>query len=208
MVEKMSSYIVDNMLYKGEKIDGEKREIMMFGITRILEDVPKYVLIFLIALFLNILKEVAIVLLITFIYKTFIGGAHANSNISCFIFSLIFFITPGIISKFINISDIYFLILLTLVNVFSIYVIKKYAPADTEEVPVLNKKKRKIMQIAAVISQILIDISLFFIIKDNNIKEIILITIVYSNFMTTNFAYKFLKCTRSKDSEEFKQYFN
>ena len=53
MVEKMSSYIVDNMLFKGETIDSDKREVMMFGITRILEDVPKYVLIFLIALFFN-----------------------------------------------------------------------------------------------------------------------------------------------------------
>ena len=32
MVEKMSGYIVDNVLYKGEKIEGDQREIMMFGI--------------------------------------------------------------------------------------------------------------------------------------------------------------------------------
>ena len=208
MVEKMSSYIVDNMLFKGETIDSDKREVMMFGITRILEDVPKYVLIFLIALFLDVLKEAGIVLLITFAYKTFIGGAHANSNISCFIFSTMFFISPSIIARFVDISSTYFIIALILVNIFSLYVIKRYAPADTEEVPILNKKKRETMKIFAIVSQILIDVSLFTIIKDNNIREVILITLFYSNFMTTKIAYKFLKCTRASDSNEFKEYFN
>ena len=53
MVEKMSEYIIDNFLYKGENISGDEREVMSFGITRILEDIPKYTAIFFISLFLN-----------------------------------------------------------------------------------------------------------------------------------------------------------
>lgn len=203
----MSSYIVDNMLYKDEDIDSDQREIMMFGVTRVLEDTPKYVLIFVISILLGILKEVGIVLLIATIYKTFLGGAHARTNITCFIFSSIFFITPALISKYIQLNDMVFYIGLVLVNLFSLYVILKYAPSDTEEVPVLNKNKRKTMKILAIISQIIIDISLVLFIKNNVIRQIILITMLYSNFTATNIAYKILRCTRSKDSEEFSKYF-
>ena len=203
----MSSYIVDNILYKGEKVDGDQRDIMLFGITRILEDIPKYTLIVIMAILLNVLKEAGLVLLVTAVYKTFIGGAHARTNITCFIFSSLFFITPCLIAKYFELTNLYFVISLILVNIFSIFVILKYAPADTEEVPILNKNKRKIMRIFAIISQVLIDISLILFIKNNNIREIIIITLLYSNFMATNIAYKMLKCTRSRDSEEFKDCF-
>lgn len=203
----MSGYIVDNVLYKGEQVDSDQREIMMFGITRILEDTPKYILIFLIALFFGILKEVGIVLLVTLLYKTFLGGAHARTNIICFIFSSIYFITPAFISKYIEISNIAFYVCLILINIFSLYVIIKYAPCDTEEVPILNKDKRKTMMILSIVSQIIIDISLVLFIKNSNIGEIVLIVILYSDIMATNIAYKLFRCKRSKDSDEFSQYF-
>ena len=46
MVDKISNYILDNILYKNEKIEGDKREVMLFGVTRIVEDIPKYLIIF------------------------------------------------------------------------------------------------------------------------------------------------------------------
>lgn len=203
----MSGYIVDNMLYKDEDIDPDQREIMMFGVTRVLEDIPKYLLIFIVSLLLGILKEVGVVFWVTTLYKTFLGGAHARTNFTCSIFSSIFFITPSLISKYIKLNDMTFYISLALISLFSLYVILKYAPSDTEEVPVLSKNKRITMKVLAIISQIIIDISLVLFIKDNIIKQIILITMLYSNFMATNIAYKILKCTRSKDSKEFSKYF-
>ena len=206
MVEKMSEYIVDNWLYKNEKPTEEQKEIMMFGITRILEDIPKYVSIFLIAFFLNILKDVGIVLLITLLYKSFLGGAHADGNIKCFIYSALFFITPSFIARYIGIPNIAMIVIAIIINLFSIYAVIRYAPSDTVEVPILNKKKRFIMRLLSFISLILINISLFFV-KDIIIQKIVFITIFYSSLMSTNLAYKLLKCTRSKDSDEFKEYF-
>lgn len=206
MVEKMSGYIVDNLLYKNEKPEEDEREIAMFGITRILEDIPKYVLIFLISLFLEILKDVGLVLLITIVYKSFLGGAHADGNIKCFIYTAIFFITPSFIARYVEISNLILLVFGIIVCIFSVYAIIRYAPSDTVEIPILNKNKRKIMRLLSFISLILIGISLFFI-KDIIIQKIVLITLFYSNLMSTNLAYKLLKCTRAKDSEEFKEYF-
>ena len=88
MVDKISNYILDNILYRNEKIEGDQREVMLFGVTRIVEDIPKYIIIFLIALSLDILTQLLVVLAITIAYKTFVGGAHARTNLVCLISSI------------------------------------------------------------------------------------------------------------------------
>ena len=55
MVEKVSNYLLDNFLYRGEKVEGDEREIMLFGITRVVEDIPKYLFVFIVGLFLHVL---------------------------------------------------------------------------------------------------------------------------------------------------------
>ncbi|MEG2310396.1 MAG: accessory gene regulator B family protein [Clostridia bacterium] len=207
MIEKMSIYILDNLLYKNEKVEGDQRDIMLFGITRIIEDVPKYSAIFLICLFLNILKEAGIVLLITILYKSFTGGAHARSNITCFITSTIFFVTPVLLAKYIIIPQSVIYILYGLLFIFSLYVIIKRVPADTEEVPVINKNKRKKMRAFATSTLILIYIFVIFFLNNIIISKLILITLFYINLFTTKPMYRLFKCKYSYESDEFKEYF-
>lgn len=147
MVEKMSNYILDNMLLKNEEVSEEKREVLLFGLTRILEDIPKYIFIFLVCYFLKILPELLVALIATICYKTFIGGAHARTNIECLILSTLYFIIPILISKYITFSNIVLYILYAIIFIFSLYVVLKVAPADTEEVPIINKKIRKRLKI-------------------------------------------------------------
>lgn len=204
----MSEYIIDNFLYKGENISGDQREIMNFGMTRILEDIPKYVAIFFISLFLNILPLVGIVLLVTIAYKTFVGGAHARTNISCFISSSVMFLAPVLISKYIEFNNVatYVIYFLTLLS--SAYIILRIAPGDTEEIPILNKDKRLKLKIMASISFAILYIISIFIIKDKIISNIILLTMLFINLAATNVAYKLFKCKHSYESDEFKQYYN
>ena len=207
MVDKISNYILDNILYKNEKIEGDKREVMLFGITRIVEDIPKYFIIFLIALSLDILMQLCVVLAITIVYKTFVGGAHARTNIVCLISSIIFFISPVLLAKYVNFSKNIMIIASALVFIFSVYVIIRHAPADTEEVPILNKNKRKLFRVLAFISLILVYMSML-LIKNKITSTIILITLTYINFFATNPMYKFYKCKHSYESDEFKEYYN
>jgi accessory gene regulator B len=208
MVDKISLYILDNMLYKNEKIDEEEKEVMLFGITRIVEDIPKYIAILIISILLGITKQVALVLAITLMYKTFVGGAHARTNISCFIFSTLYFITPVLIAKYIFIPNDFLIYIYILLFIQSLYVILKIAPADTEEVPVINKRKRKIMKIMATISLLGIFTYNIFFCENIYIEKIILITIFYINIFTNKFMYKLFKCKYSYESEEFKEYFS
>jgi len=201
----MSNYILDNFLYRNEKVIGDEREVMLFGITRILEDIPKYTIIFLLACVLNILQYVGIVLAVTIIYKGFIGGAHARTNLGCLISSIIYFILPVYLAKYININ-IYLLSAITLLS--SLFVIWKIAPADTEEIPILKKDKRNKLKIIGLISVLFIIAFNLLEIENLYIQNIILVTIMFINLCTTKPVYKFYKCKYSYESEEFKEYYN
>lgn len=209
MTEKISNYLLDNFLYKGEKIDGDKREVMLFGITRILEDLPKYLFVLIVSIFLHILPQVGIVMAVTVLYKVVIGGAHARTNIECFIYTSLYFFIPVIISKFVNVPNIYIYITAALIYLYSLFVIYKHAPADTEEIPILNKEKRKKYKIRALILLNLIYVAGILLVKYNSgIAKIIFSSIFLIDFFTSNFMYKILRCKHSYESNEFKEFFN
>lgn len=205
MIEKMSNYILDNFLYKNEKVEGDEREIMLFGITRILEDIPKYIIIFLIGYFCNILQYIGIVLAITIMYKTLVGGAHARTNIICLFSSIAYFILPICIAKYININIYLFT---SIIFVISLFIIWKIAPADTEEVPILKKARRNKLKLTALISISLILAFNLLKIQDSYIQNLILVTILIIDICTTKPIYRLYRCKYSYESEEFKEYYN
>lgn len=208
MLEKVSDFIVCDMLFKNETISSEQKEVMVFGVRRILEDTPKYIAIFGICIYLNLLKELLLVFLVTATYKSYVGGAHARTNIICFVSSLFIFLTPIILPIYINLSNTVMYILYALVFISSVYIIIKIAPGDTEEIPILKKNRRNKMKIKASIIFAIWYFSAIFIINNMYNKQVILLTILFINLMSTNTAYKLLKCKHSYESEEFAEYFN
>lgn len=87
------------------------------------------------------------------------------------------------------------------------YVIVKIAPADTEEVPILNKQKRKVKKVVSLISLITFYI-IAFIVRNDFLYKIILIVILYTDLTATKIAYRLFRCKYSFESDEFKDYFN
>lgn len=208
MVEKLSCYFLDNVLYKNEEIEGDQRDIMLFGITRIIEDIPKYIGIILISYLLNILPQVGIVIAVTITYKFFLGSAHARTNLMCFLSSLAFFILPVYIAKYVNVSNTLLYSLYAIVFIFSIYIIIKHAPADTEEVPILNKVKRKRYKYFALIVLLVHYAIALFLVKEQIISKIIITSVLFTDIFATNLFYKLYKCKHSYESEEFKEFYN
>lgn len=208
MVDKVSNYLLDNFLYKGEKIEGDEREIMLFGITRMVEDTPKYIFVLLLSISFHVLPQTGIVLLVTILYKVLIGGAHARTNIECFIFTTLYFFIPVIIGRFVNINSFFVYFASVLILAYSFYVIYKHVPADTEEVPILKKEKRKKYKIYASISFTLIYISTIVLSRYNmEYTKIILTTVFLIDFFTSRIIYKLLRCKHSFESGEFKDYY-
>lgn len=208
MTDKISEYIL-KALYKNEKLDEDDQEVILFNIKRLIGEISKIIIIIIISLILNVFKEFLIVFCINILYKTFVGGAHAKSNLQCLIYSTLFYILPALLSKYIELPRNIIYIGLVLVFIQSIYVILKIAPADTENVPILIKKTRIKMKIFAFISLILIYSAVMFVFFYNNeILKIIITTMFFINLITYKIVYRFFKCRYSYESLDLKQYYN
>jgi accessory gene regulator B len=204
MVEKISLLLTNKLSDNDQSL--EEKEILLFGITKLVEDIPKYLILIVICYFLNILKETALVLLICCTYKIFVGGAHAKTNFECLVYSIFFFIVPVIIAKYISYNYILLILISILTVIFSLYIIIKIAPSDTQEIPIINKNKRIRLKMGGIISLVfLLTLSIFL---DNIIyTKIIIYTILLINLFTLDKIYKLLKCKRGKESLEYKDFY-
>ena len=64
-----------------------------------------------------------------------------------------------------------------------------YAPADTENVPIINKKERKTKKILSYIT-LTITLVIAFFIKHNVISNILIFGVIIQTMMITRIAYK------------------
>ena len=80
-------------------------------------------------------------------------------------------------------------IVIAIIGIISSILINIYAPADTENIPILSKKDRKRKKILAYISLIiLILISIF--IQDKVVSQMLIYGIVFQTLTITRIAYK------------------
>lgn len=192
MIEKLSNKIY-HFLSRKQDITDEKKEIILFGIVRVVEDIPKFVGIVLVGLLLNILKEMLIVSIVTILYKTFVGGVHAKTNLVCFITSLSLVLLTIYTAKILFYYNINIYYIAIMIYLFSVYTIIVYVPADVIEIPKVNLKLRRTLKIKSLIMLNLITIISLFVIKDIYISYIIASSVLYIGLMTTRTLYKLFK---------------
>lgn len=191
MIEKISTKILN--ILSNENDDETQREILLFGITRIVEDVPKYIAIIIICAALGVLKEFALFMLVTIMYKTFTGGVHLHTNIGCFVVTIISTLMCIYLPKFM----VEFQSMLTpfyiFVYIFSLYIIWIYVPADVPEIPVINEKRRKRDKILSLVMlNVLFLVSFIFLDSAVSIC-IVMMTILEIDLMTTRTFYRLFK---------------
>jgi len=193
MVNKICDFLLKKMRKEMPDIDDEKAEILYYGLQNIVGEIPKLFIMMAIAYFLGVFELSVITFLIILPYRIFSGGFHLKTHIGCIIGTSLMYSGTAILAKNILIEPIYLKYLtIFAVWIFGILMIKMYAPADTENVPILRKKDRKRKQILSYITfSITLIISIF--IKDNTIFNIIIIGMFVQTLSITKVAYKLTK---------------
>lgn len=192
MVDKISNKVLYFLVNKSD-IDDDRKEILLFGITRIVEDIPKTIGIILIGILLNIIFEMIIVTVIISLYKTFVGGVHAKTNFGCFICSVIFYLVIIYLAKFVIISGNTRILFISLNYIFAVYCIWVYVPADVPELPKVDKRLRRDLKIKSFIMLNIIFLVTYLFVKDLYVQRIIEYSIFFINVMTTRTIYKLFK---------------
>ena len=67
------------------EIDDERAEIINYGLQLVIGEIPKTLLILLIAYLLGVFKLTLLALLFILPYRTFSGGVHLKTHIGCII---------------------------------------------------------------------------------------------------------------------------
>ena len=117
------------------------------------------------------------------------GGAHFKTHVKCVLATSIFYIGTALLSKYIVLSRMIRIMLTATIWIFAVIMISWYAPADTEDVPILRKKERKAKKIISyIIMTLMLTISL--IIKNSIISNIFLFGTLFQTISITRVMYK------------------
>ena len=189
MIDKICTYLTNRIRKEMPEIDDERAEIIMYGLQNIIGELPKGVIILIIAYFLGIFKLTLVSMLIIAPYRGFSGGVHMKTHIGCIIYTLILYSGSALIGKYIILTGITKYITAFTVWTFCMIMIKLYAPADTENVPILMEKERKQKQIFSYIT-LTIEFIIAILISNTTIVGIIILGDFIQTLTITRLAYK------------------
>ena len=193
MIEKICRYLVQKMQQEMPDIGAEKAEILQYGLEMIVGEVPKIFLLITIAFLLGVgwLTLLAYVLILP--YKVYSGGIHLKTHLGCILATTIFYCGNAWLSQMIVWpNQLIHGIGIVAVWLFSMRMCQLYAPADTENVPILGKKER---QKKKKLSYVTLTISLLvsFFIPNVVISNILWIGMFLQSCMLSRVAYRLTK---------------
>ena len=194
MIEKICNKLTKKIQSKMPEIDSERAEIINYGLQLVIGEFPKTFVLLAIAYAFGLLKFSVLALLLIMPYKTFSGGVHLKTHVGCIIATSLFYIGNAFLSKNIIFEPIYIkYILIISIWIISVIMIKLYAPADTEAVPILRKKDRTLKRNLSYVTMTLTLISSL-IVKNNIISNLLIFGTLLQTISISGFMYKITKC--------------
>ena len=189
MVETICNKLTSRIRKEMPDINDERAEVINYGLQLIIGEIPKLIIIITIAYILKVLDLSILVLILLLPYRTVSGGVHLQSHIGCIVATSVFYIGNAVLSNYIVLTRTVEYIITGIVWAFSMIMIKLYAPADTEEVPILRKKERTTKKI---LSYIVMTLSLIasLIIKNTVISNLLLFGVLFQTVAITRLMYK------------------
>lgn len=189
MVDKICDYLTNKIRKENSEIDDERAEVINYGIHLIVGEIPKFFIIMGIAYLLGVLDLTILAYFLMLPFRGASGGFHLKTHIGCIIGTVIFFSGTGLLGKYLILAPTVKYIVTFLVWAFGMIMVKLYAPADTENVPIISKKDRRNKRILSYITLTLSILASLFI-KDVVISNIIVYGMLLQSISITRFAYK------------------
>lgn len=192
MIDKICTFLTKKIQKEMPDVDEERAEVINYGLQNIIGEIPKIFLIFLISWILGILKEVLFMFIILLPYRGASGGFHLKTHVGCIVGTSLFYCGIAFLSKNIILGEAVKLMLIACGWVIGMIMIKLYAPADTENVPILSKKDRKKKKIMSYLF-FTMGMVASLLIKDSVISNILIFSNLVQTFNITKLAYKITK---------------
>ena len=190
MIDKFCDWITEKIKAKVSDIDEEREMIINFGVRLIFGELPKILILFIIGFALKMGWQTLLLFFLIAPYRSFTGGIHLKTHLGCMLTTSCLYLGPIIVTKYFQINnDLILYVFTAIITIFSIFIIAKYAPADTENIPILSKKERKSKKIKSYVSLVIIIIFS----PNKSISYIIIYGIFLQNLTVLPISYKITK---------------
>ena len=143
MIEKICTFLTNRIRKEMPEIDDEKAEVINYGLQNIVGEIPKIFITFGIAYIFGIFELTLFTFVALFPYKGASGGIHLKTHIGCILLTTAFYCIIPFVSQYFVLDGIVKIFTIILAWIWGMIMIKLYAPADTESVPILEEKVRK-----------------------------------------------------------------
>ena len=189
MIDKICNFLTNRIRKEMPDIDDERAEVINYGLQNIVGEIPKIFIMLGISYCLGIFNLSLFTFISLLIYKGASGGVHLKTYLGCIIFTALFYCGIPFISQYFVISQSVKYIMVACIWIFGVIMIKLYAPADTEDVPILSNKVRKKKRIISYIAFSL-GLLISIIIRNNTISNILILSNLLQTITITRFIYK------------------
>lgn len=193
MVDKFCTYLTNKIRKEMPEVDDERAEVINYGIQLIVGEIPKILLLFVVAFILKIGWLTLFAFFAILPYKKYSGGFHLKTHVGCIIGTCLFYFLTIYISKYIVFEQTYIkYVTILAIWIFSMVMVKLYAPADTENLPILSEKERKYKKIMSYVT-LTITLIVAVIIPNNIMSNILIIGTFLQTISITKIAYRLSK---------------
>ncbi len=189
MIDKICTFLTNKIRKKMPEIDDEKAEVINYGLQNIIGEIPKIFIMLGVSYVLGIFWLSLFTFVVLIPYKGASGGIHLKTHIGCIIFTTAFYCVIPFISQFYVLSRITKYISIIVIWIFGMVMIKLYAPADTESVPILNKKDRRKKQIVSYLTYTIALVVATFI-SNETISNMLVLSNFVQTLTITKMAYR------------------
>ena len=190
MIDRICLFLTNKIQKEMPEVDKERAEIIDYGLHIIIGEIPKIFIILGLAYFLGIFKLTLITVILLLPYRAVSGGFHLKTHIGCIVGTALIYCGIAKISCYIIFyNQILKYIIALSVWILGMIMIHLYAPADTENVPILSKKERKQKKL---LSYIFFNLAILVacIVPINEISNILILGYFIQSISITRLAYK------------------
>lgn len=189
MIDRICTFLTNKIRKEMPEVDDERAEVIYYGLQNIVGEIPKIFIMLAIAYVLGILKLALFTFVALFAYKGASGGVHLKTHLGCIILTTLFYCGIPFLAQYFVLTKLIKYIIIVCIWIFGMIMIKLYAPADTEDVPILQNKVRKKKRILSYITFSL-GLLVALIINDNVISNILMLANFFQTITITKFMYK------------------
>ena len=156
MIDKICLLLTNKIRKEMPEVDDERAEIINYGLHLIIGELPKTFIILGLSYFLGVFKLTLLTVILLLPYRAVSGGFHLKTHIGCIVGTTLIYSGVAKISNYIIFSNqILKCIIAVSVWIFGMIMVHLYAPADTENHPLVKKEVRKQLKSRAVIVSII-----------------------------------------------------